>query len=310
MRLLMFEEGAGRRLGALRGDMVVDLAALAGAAGAPEPPADLVALIDAGDAGLAAVAALLELPGASAGAAVRPLTGLRLLAPLDPPRGNVLAIGRNYARHAAESARARGGEVQPPTIFTKAITTIAGPHADVPIDPAVSEEIDWEVELGVVIGRRGVNIARDRALEHVFGYTVVNDITARDIQRGWGGQFFKGKSLDGSCPCGPWVVTRDEVPDPQRLRLRLTVNGTLKQDASTADMIHPVDAVVSWLSIGMTLLPGSLIATGTPDGVGFARQPPEFLRAGDVVEAAVEGIGALSNRMVAAGAPAEPRIRR
>jgi 2-keto-4-pentenoate hydratase/2-oxohepta-3-ene-1,7-dioic acid hydratase in catechol pathway len=302
MRLLMFQEGAGRRLGVLRagGEEVVDLTALAAAEGA-QAPADLLALIDEGDEGLARVAALLELPGASAGAAVRPLAGLRLLPPLDPPRGNVLAIGRNYAKHAAEGARVRGGEVEPPTIFTKAITTIAGPHADVPIDPAVSEQIDWEVELGVVIGRGGVNIAKERALDHVFGYTVVNDVTARDIQRGWGGQFFKGKSLDGSCPSGPWVVTRDEVPDPQRLRLRLSVNGVVKQDANTADMIYPVDAVINWLSIGMTLLPGSLIATGTPEGVGFARQPPEFLHPGDVVEAEVEGIGTLSNRMVAAG---------
>jgi 2-keto-4-pentenoate hydratase/2-oxohepta-3-ene-1,7-dioic acid hydratase in catechol pathway len=308
MRLLMFDEGAGRRLGVLRagGEEVVDLTALAAAEGA-QAPADLLALIDQGDEGLARVAALLELPGASAGPAVRPLAGLRLLAPLGPPRGNVLAIGRNYAKHAAEGARVRGGEVEPPTIFTKAITTIAGPHADVPIDPVVSEQIDWEVELGVVIGRGGINISKERALDHVFGYTVINDVTARDIQRGWGGQFFKGKSLDGSCPSGPWVVTRDEVPDPQRLRLRLSVNGTVKQDANTADMIYPVDALISWLSTGMTLLPGSLIATGTPDGVGFARQPPEFLRPGDLMEAEVEGIGTLSNRMVAAGAAAGAR---
>ena len=211
----------------------------------------------------------------------------------------MLAIGRNYAKHAAEAAQARGAEPAPPTIFTKAITTIAGPHADIPFDAGVSEQIDWEVELGVVIGRRGANIARERALDHVFGYTVVNDVTARDIQSGWGGQFFKGKSLDGSCPCGPWVVTPDEMTDPQDLRLRLSVNGELKQDASTRDMIYPVDALISWLSIGMTLLPGMLIATGTPEGVGFARQPPEFLRPGDLVEAEIEGIGTLRNRIVA-----------
>jgi 2-keto-4-pentenoate hydratase/2-oxohepta-3-ene-1,7-dioic acid hydratase in catechol pathway len=298
MRLLMFEEDAGRRLGVLRGEHVVDVAALAAAEGT-QAPADLLALIDEGDEGLARVAALLDRPGADA--ASRLLSAVRLLPPLDPPRGNVLAIGRNYAKHAAEGARVRGGEVEPPTIFTKAITSIAGPHADVPIDPAVSEQIDWEVELGVVVGRSGVNISRERALDHVFGYTVVNDVTARDIQRGWGGQFFKGKSLDGSCPSGPWVVTRDEVADPQCLRLLLRVNGVVKQDANTADMIYPVDALISWLSIGMTLLPGSLIATGTPEGVGFARQPPEFLRPGDLVEAEVEGIGTLSNRMVAAG---------
>ena len=295
----MFRDGDGRRLGVLRGDQVVDLAAAAASAGAPAPPADLLTLIDEGDEGLRRVAALLERP--EAGGAQRAVAGLELLPPLDPPRGNVLAIGRNYARHAAEAARARGltGSA-PPTVFTKAITTIAGPHADIAVDPAVSEQIDWEVELGVVLGRRGIDSERERALDHVFGYTVVNDVTARDIQSGWGGQFFKGKSLDGSCPSGPCVVTRDEVPDPQRLRLRLAVNGVVKQDAATSDMIYPVDAIVSWLSVGMTLLPGMLIATGTPEGVGFARQPPEFLRPGDRVEAEVEGIGVLRNRVVSA----------
>jgi 2-keto-4-pentenoate hydratase/2-oxohepta-3-ene-1,7-dioic acid hydratase in catechol pathway len=305
MRLLMFRAGAGRRLGVLRGaDQVVDVAALAAAAGQPAPPADLLALIDEGDEGLRRLAALLERP--EAGPAARPLAEVEVLAPLDPPRGNVVAIGRNYAKHAAESAATRGGEAEPPTVFTKALTTIAGPDADIAIDPSVSEQIDWEVELGVVIGRAGINIERERALDHVFGYTVVNDVTARDIQRSWGGQFFKGKSLDGSCPSGPFVVTRDEVPDPQVLRLRLSVNGETKQDASTRDMIYPVDAIVSWVSIGMTLPAGTLIATGTPEGVGFARKPPEFLRPGDVVEAEVEGIGVQRNRVVAAARAGSP----
>ncbi|HEY4026361.1 MAG TPA: fumarylacetoacetate hydrolase family protein [Candidatus Dormibacteraeota bacterium] len=301
MRLLMFRDGAGRRLGVLRtgADEVVDLAAVATAAGAPAPPADLLALIDEGDEGLRRVAALVERPEAAA--AVLPLAGLEVLPPLDPPRGNVIAIGRNYARHAAESAQARGGsgEIAPPTVFTKAITTIAGPHADIAIDPAVSEQIDWEIELGVVIGRPGINIDREHALDHVFGYTVINDVTARDIQSGWGGQFFKGKSLDGSCPSGPWVVTRDEIPDPQALNLRLSVNGSVKQDANTRDMIYAVDAIISWVSVGMTLPAGTLIATGTPEGVGFARKPPEFLRPGDVVEAEVEGVGTHRNRVIA-----------
>jgi 2-keto-4-pentenoate hydratase/2-oxohepta-3-ene-1,7-dioic acid hydratase in catechol pathway len=308
MRLLMFRDGAGRRLGALRpggAEQVVDLAALAAATGSPAPPADLLGLIDEGPSGLERVAALLD--RLDAAGAARPLAEVEVLAPLDPPRGNVLAIGRNYARHAEEAARARGAEVAPPTVFTKAITSISGPYADIPFDPAVSEQVDWEVELGVVIGRRGVNIGRERGLDHVFGYTVVNDVTARDMQRGWGGQFFKGKSLDGSCPSGPWVVTRDEVPDPQALRLRLTVNGALKQDASTRDMVYPVDELISWLAIGMTLLPGMLVATGTPEGVGFARQPPEYLRPGDLVEAEVDAVGSLRNRVVAVGAPALPR---
>jgi 2-keto-4-pentenoate hydratase/2-oxohepta-3-ene-1,7-dioic acid hydratase in catechol pathway len=210
----------------------------------------------------------------------------------------VIAIGRNYQAHAEESARAAGKTVDPPTVFTKAVTSITGPFDDIAVDGAVTSQVDWEVELGVVVGRGGANIARSGALDHVFGYVVVNDVSARDIQYGWGGQYFKGKSLDGFCPFGPWIVTRDEIADPQALRLTLRVNGQTKQDASTKDMIYPVDAILEWVSKGMTLLAGTVIATGTPDGVGYARTPPEFLKSGDVVEAEVEGIGTLRNRVV------------
>src|SRR5438552_1962911 len=159
-------------------------------------------------------------------------------------------------------------------------------------------------ELGVVIGRGGANIKAGDAMSHIFGYTVVNDVSARDIQNGWGGQFFKGKSLDGSSPVGPWVVTADEIPDPQNLSVTLRVNGELKQDGHTRDMIYPVAQLIVWLSIGMTLRPGTLIATGTPDGVGFARTPPEVLKPGDVIETEVGSIGRLRNRMVSAAVPA------
>jgi 2-keto-4-pentenoate hydratase/2-oxohepta-3-ene-1,7-dioic acid hydratase in catechol pathway len=298
MKLLMFNEGGERRLGVGRDsapDEIVDVAAAARGSESPAPPGDILGVIDGGDEGLARVAEL-----AHGGEGVRRLADLTVLPPFDPPRGNVLAIGRNYLKHAEEGARARNEPVEPPTVFTKAITTIAGAHDDIRIDASVSTKIDWEVELGVVIGRRGVNIRRQDALNHVFGYTVLNDVTARDIQYEWGGQFFKGKSLDGFCPVGPWVLTRDEVPEVQDLHLRLTVNGVLKQDGHTADMIYPVDAIVEWLSKGMTLLPGMLIATGTPDGVGFARTPPEFLQPGDVMETEIEGIGVLRNNVVAA----------
>jgi len=304
MKLLMFREADGRRLGVLLDgavDRVVDVSELASATGSAPPPADLLALIDDGPSGLERLGALLtKVDHAASEPTIRSLSALELLAPLDPPRGNILAVGRNYQKHAEEGARALGIEVKPPTFFTKAITSIAGPQDEIRIDPAVSDLLDWEVELGVVIGKRGVNIPRADARSHVFGYTVINDVSARDIQHGWGGQFFKGKSLDGSCPSGPWVVTADEVPDPQAIRLRLLVNGEVKQDASTADMIYPVDDVIRWLSIGMTLLPGMLIATGTPEGVGFARQPPEFLRPGDLMESEVGGVGKLSNHCVAA----------
>jgi len=309
MKLLMFKDGSGRRLGVVRGDQldeVVDLSALTSALGSQELPADLIGLIDAGGETMNRVRELVSSRKATGGPpVVRALKDLTLLPPLDPPRGDVLAIGRNYEKHAAESARAWGEQVKPPTVFTKAQTSVTGPFDDIVIDPRVSEKIDWEVELGVVIGRKGANIKADEAMNHVFGYTVINDVSARDIQNNWGGQFFKGKSLDASSPVGPWVVTADEIPDPQALRVSLRVNGEVKQDGNTRDMIYPVSQLIVWLSVGMTLRPGSLIASGTPDGVGFARTPPEFLKPGDLMETEVEGIGQLRNRMVAAAVMAE-----
>ena len=309
MKLLMFKDGSGRRLGVVRGDRldeVVDLSALTSVLGSQELPADLIGLIDAGGETMNRVRELVSSRKATGGPpVVRALKELTLLPPLDPPRGDVLAIGRNYEKHAAESARAWGEQVKPPTVFTKAQTSVTGPFDDIVIDPRVSEKIDWEVELGVVIGRKGANIKADEAMNHVFGYTVINDVSARDIQNNWGGQFFKGKSLDASSPVGPWVVTADEIPDPQALRVSLRVNGEVKQDGNTRDMIYPVSQLIVWLSVGMTLRPGSLIASGTPDGVGFARTPPEFLKPGDLMETEVEGIGRLRNRMVAAAVMAE-----
>lgn len=300
MKLLMFDQGAGARLGALVGeerDEVADLIELSRTFGEPSLPASLRDLIDSGTEGLDLVRNLItqsSLPKSS----LHSLAGVHVLAPLAPPCGNILAMGSNYAKHAAEGARALGTDIPPPTIFTKAITTIAGPFDDLAFDFSVSEQLDWEVEVGVVIGKAGKNIPKTEALDHVFGYLVLNDISARDIQLGWGGQYFKGKSLDNSCPFGPWIVTADEVPDPSDLRLRLFVNGNLKQDASTKDMIHSVADIITWMSIGMTLLPGMLIATGTPEGVGFARTPKEFLKAGDLLESEVVGLGRLSNRIV------------
>jgi 2-keto-4-pentenoate hydratase/2-oxohepta-3-ene-1,7-dioic acid hydratase in catechol pathway len=295
MRLLMYRDDRGSHLGALRGGEVVDLPALAAAQGRSLPN-DLLALIDLGPDGLELARNLIDHD--PAGHTV-PLNAVRLLAPLNPPRGNVLAIGRNYEEHAAESARAHAEEIQPPTVFTKAQTAINDPDADVIADPAVTSQLDYEAELGVVIGARALNVGADRALDHVFGYTVVNDISARDVQYGWGGQFFKGKSLDGFCPVGPWIVTADEIPDPQRLRVRLRVNGETRQDAGTDTMIHSVAQIIERLSLGMTLLPGSLIATGTPAGVGMGRTPPEYLKPGDVVEAEVDAIGVLRSRIAA-----------
>lgn len=223
---------------------------------------------------------------------------VRLLAPLPNSPGNVICLGRNYAEHAQESARAKGQEVTRPTFFTKALTSIIGPYDDIPFDPALSGELDWEVELAVVIGRTARRVSHDEAIDYVFGYAVLNDISARDLQFGYGGQYFYGKSLDGSCPLGPCIVTADEVPNPQNLNLRLRVDGVIKQEDSTANMTFDVAECIAVLSRGMTLLPGQIIATGTPAGVGFARTPPEFLRPGNTVEAEIDGIGTLRNVVV------------
>jgi 2-keto-4-pentenoate hydratase/2-oxohepta-3-ene-1,7-dioic acid hydratase in catechol pathway len=284
----------------VRGERIVDLARAALLTG-EEPPVelrDMLALIQAGEAGLARVRALLEGTPAEAELA---LGAVELLAPIPRPTKNVFCLGRNYAEHAAESLRAIGQEVrlpEYPNVFTKAVTSVSGPYADIPYDASVSQALDWEVELAFVIGQGGRHIRREDALAHVWGYTVINDVSARDIQNKGGVQWFQGKSLDGSCPMGPWIVTAEEVPDPQRLRLSLRINGETKQDDTTANMLFDVATIVETLSRVLTLEPGDVVATGTPSGVGFARTPPEFLHPGDVMETEVEGIGALRNRVV------------
>jgi 2-keto-4-pentenoate hydratase/2-oxohepta-3-ene-1,7-dioic acid hydratase in catechol pathway len=281
MRFVTYQSADGPALGVVQGDML-----------APVEGLDLLGLVRQGEAGLARARAAL------AAAPRVPLASVAMLAPFPVPQRNIFCLGWNYASHSQESARARGREArlpERPAFFTKATTSVNGPFADIPFRASVTEQLDWEVELGVVIGQGGKDIPRARALEHVFGYTVINDVSARDLQSAHGGQFFKGKSLDGCCPMGPWVVTRDEIADPHRLRLRSLVNGVVKQDATTAELIFDVPAVIEWLSLGLTLLPGDVIATGTPAGVGYARTPPEFLKPGDVVECEVEGIGAIRN---------------
>jgi 2-keto-4-pentenoate hydratase/2-oxohepta-3-ene-1,7-dioic acid hydratase in catechol pathway len=282
MRLVTFQSEAGPRLGVVRGEDVTAV-----------PGLDMLTLIEQGPAAL-------ERARAATGPAL-PLASLTLLAPIPAPRRNIFCIGMNYAAHAAESLRAKGQPVkmpERPVFFTKATLTVNGPHADIPYDARVSTHIDWEAELGVIIGRTGKNVRRDEAMEYVFGYTVLNDVTARDLQNSHQ-QFFKGKSLDGACPMGPWLVTKDEVPDPHRLPIRCRVNGVAKQDSNTSDFIFDIPAALEWLSQGLTLLPGDVLATGTPEGVGFARTPPEWLKPGDVVECEVEGVGLIRNRVAA-----------
>jgi 2-keto-4-pentenoate hydratase/2-oxohepta-3-ene-1,7-dioic acid hydratase in catechol pathway len=266
-------------------DTVVPLTAVAG---------DMLSLIELGSDGLArAKAALGQLAGAVA------LEQVSLLAPIPHPPRNIMCLGKNYVAHAEESFRAWGDRVELPEfpiIFTKATTAVNAPFEDIPYDPAVSDMIDFEAELAVIISRSGRNISRAEALSHVYGYTVMNDISARDLQRRHK-QFFKGKSLDGSAPLGPWIVTADEIEDPQNLHITCSVNGVLKQDSNTSLMIFDIAETIVQLSKGMTLLAGDIIATGTPSGVGFARTPPEFLRPGDEIACTVESIGTIRNRI-------------
>ena len=226
-----------------------------------------------------------------------PLANIQLLAPLEP-RQDLIALGLNYKTHVAETAGGRGAEPPDrPILFGKAATSVIGPEAEIRIDPKITTQVDWEVELAVVIGRRGRDIEADRALGHIFGYTVANDVSARDLQFLKGGQWYRGKSLDTFCPLGPSIVTTDELGDAGGLRLTLRVNGVTKQDASTDDLIFAIPEIVASASSGRTLYPGDVILTGTPGGVGFTRIPPEFLRAGDAVEAEIERIGVLRNRV-------------
>ena len=220
-----------------------------------------------------------------------PLKRVRLLAPIPAPARNVFCLGRNYADHAAERGAAAPDH---PVDFTKPGTAVVGPGDDV-VHHAITKELDYEVELAVVIGTGGRDIPRAEALRHVFGYTIINDVTARDLQKRHN-QWFKGKSLDTFCPMGPMLVTADEIPDPQALAISLRVNGQTRQSSHTAKMIFPVAQCIEVLSQGMTLLPGDIIATGTPEGVGAATGT--FLRAGDRIEAEVEGIGILASKVV------------
>lgn len=228
--------------------------------------------------------------------ALIPLADVELLAPVIPAR-NIFCVGRNYLEHAKEGARAAGRELKlpdVPTFFTKTAEAIVGPDAPVELEARLSSEYDFEAELAVVIGARAKNVSVDDALSIVFGYTCFNDVTARDMQRAHV-QWFKGKSLDSCAPLGPWIVDAAHVGDAQTLDIAFRLNGVEKQRSNTAHMIFALPRLIAELSKGMTLLPGDVIATGTPEGVGFARTPPEFLRDGDVMEVDIDGIGVLRN---------------
>lgn len=233
-----------------------------------------------------------------------PLDAVRLLPPIRWPSKNVMCVGKNYRDHAVEfagsgydsSARDQTGTLpDEPIIFSKAACCLIGAHDDVQVPWELSSEIDYEAELGLVVGKGGRNIPLESALEHVWGYTVVNDVTARDLQARHK-QWLLGKSIDTFCPAGPWLVSADEL-DPEDLQLKCWVNGELRQSASTQDLIFDIPKILSAISASMTLETGDIIATGTPAGVGIGFQPPRFLQKGDVVSVEIDGIGSIANRV-------------
>jgi 2-keto-4-pentenoate hydratase/2-oxohepta-3-ene-1,7-dioic acid hydratase in catechol pathway len=235
------------------------------------------------------------------------LSTAHLTAPIPRPRRNVLCVGWNYSEHFAEGQGMRGPNDSPqeipdyPALFSKQPNTVVGHEAPVWHSAPISDQLDWEVELGVIIGTPGRDIAEGDAYSHVFGYTIGNDVSVRDVQRRHGGQWFKGKNFDSHCPLGPWIVTADELGDPHNLHITLRVNGVTKQDSSTRFMVFRIPRIIKEFSAGIRLEAGDVILTGTPEGVGFARKPPEFLKIGDVMDAEIEKIGVLRNSVARFG---------
>ena len=306
MKLAQFKtkDSAQQRLGILIGDVVCDVAELARAvksAGGNPPDwllemTDTLGVIKRGTAALEAISSLLgrsQALGGGGQATAYELDSLEFLPAVYPSK--ILAIGRNYAEHAAE-----GGAELPkaPLLFNKLPNALSAHNAPIVL-PIISEQVDFEAELAVIIGRTARRVSEAEALEYVFGYSLINDVSARDLQFG-DGQWTRGKSLDTFAPLGPFITTRDEIEDVQTLKIEGVLNGEVMQSSNTSRMIFKVAYLVSYLSQGITLQPGDVIASGTPDGVGIFRKPPVLLKAGDVFEVKIEKVGALRNPVVGA----------
>jgi 2-keto-4-pentenoate hydratase/2-oxohepta-3-ene-1,7-dioic acid hydratase in catechol pathway len=285
MKLMMFEKGKGAALGLVEGKSVVDLAAVESSL-----PKDLASMIVAGPSTLAAVKGVA---GKAAASAKLALDAVKPALPISPV-GKIICVGLNYALHAKE-----GGHPIPtyPSFFLRVPTSLVAAGAPV-IRPKCSMQLDYECELAIVVGRKGRHIPEDKALDHVFGYTLFNDVSVRDFQRKTS-QWTPGKNFDGTGPLGPWVVTADELPaGASGLRIMTRLNGETMQDSNTSDMIFSTARTIALLSEFMTLEPGDIIATGTPSGVAHARKPPPWMKAGDRVEVEVEKIGVLANPVI------------
>lgn len=303
MRLVTYRANveAEARLGALVDDHVLDLAAFGAVVGVPFP-STMLEFIDLGPQAVAIATKLISDANGTfpLGTAI-PVSNVKLLAPIPRPRKNIFGIGLNYTEHVAESAKSLDTSAElprQPVIFSKPPTTVIAPGEPIHHNAEITQQLDWEVELAAVIGRTAKGVSREDALGYVFGYTVCIDMSARDCRRA--GQWIYSKGQDGYAPMGPCIVTADEIPDPQTLDLSLEVNGVEKQSSNTAYMLFKVDELIADISLGITLQPGDIIATGTPAGVGAGRDPQEFLWPGDTIVATVEKIGTLTHPVVKA----------
>ncbi|MGB0389286.1 MAG: fumarylacetoacetate hydrolase family protein [Ardenticatenaceae bacterium] len=291
MKLVTYETNGEARLGAMLGDEIIDLKDAYGAMGgegSAEFADDMIALLEEGDEGLAKAQAAIDFAQANGGFS-EAVEDVSFLPPVVKP-GKVIALGRNYEAHAKE-----GGAKPPkyPMLFHKTATSLLGAGGTIVIPP-VTKRVDYEAELAVIIGRTCKQVSEEEALDYVAGYTAANDVSARDLQRRTS-QFSAGKMVDTFCPLGPALVTRDEVPEQQNLRIQTILNGQVMQDSNTKMMIFNVPFTISYISQITTLEVGDVILTGTPEGVGFARKPPVYLKEGDTITIEVEGVGTLTN---------------
>jgi 2-keto-4-pentenoate hydratase/2-oxohepta-3-ene-1,7-dioic acid hydratase in catechol pathway len=291
---------AAARLGAIDGDLVIDIERIGVAAGIALPTS-MLGLIDLGPAAWSALRTIMDelRPRWPVGAAV-PFTNVKVLAPIPRPRKNIFGIGLNYVEHVAESSKTLDTSKdlpKQPVIFSKPPTCVIGPGDAIQHNRALTQQLDWEVELAVVMGRTACRVSEADALDFVFGYSVMIDVSARDNRRA--GQWIYSKGQDTYAPLGPCIVTADEIANPHTLDLWLTVNGVEKQRSNTRHMLFKIPTLISDISAAMTLEPGDIIATGTPEGVGAGRTPQEWLWPGDVVEAEVVGIGRIRHPVVA-----------
>ncbi len=290
MKLVTFKpRGGSAQLGAIVGDRVVNLAEASGG----KLPNDMKSLLELGDDGLK-LAKKVATKKAAGEIGVK-LSDVKLLAPISNPN-KVVAIGLNYLDHIRES-NAKVPSI--PIMFTKYTTSIIGDGDTIRWSASETAKVDWEVELALVIGTRAYRVTEEDSFNYIAGYTVANDVSARDLQGERGDQWIRGKSLDTFCPLGPCIVTKDEIADPHNLGLRTIVNGQTMQDSNTKELLFKIPHLIAYLSRAFTLLPGDVVITGTPPGVGSGMKPPVFLKNGDVVKVEIDGIGSLTNPCVA-----------